>query len=101
MAKSSPYCPLIKKGCVEHKCAWYTMIAGTDPQTGEVVDRAGCAITFIPMLQIENTKAALATQSATVEVRENVIRAAQATVQAVAQQHIEPAEINLIEQSKD
>ena len=32
---------------------WYTMIAGTDPNTGKLVDEWTCAITWLPTLQIE------------------------------------------------
>ena len=32
---------------------WYTMIAGTDPNTGKLIDDWSCAITWMPTLQIE------------------------------------------------
>ena len=32
------YCPLLKKECIEHKCAWYTHIRGSNPNTGEDLD---------------------------------------------------------------
>ena len=36
-------------------CAWYTKVQGTNPQTGERVDETKCAISLIPLLQIEQT----------------------------------------------
>ena len=98
MAKNSLFCPLLKKGCVEHKCAWYTTVQGTNPQTGHEIDKGGCAITFIPLLQIEQTKAALATQSATVEVRENVMKVAKAAFHS-STQPIQPVQVSLLNSS--
>jgi len=51
-------CPLGSK-CEEakdgkiHRCAWYTRIAGTNPQDGSQTDDWECAITWMPILQIE------------------------------------------------
>ena len=47
------YCPLIKKDCIEHKCAWYTYVRGYNPNTGQEVDEWSCTINFLPMLLIE------------------------------------------------
>ena len=41
---------------VIHRCAWYTEIAGENPQDGEVIKEWGCAITWLPMLQIETSR---------------------------------------------
>jgi hypothetical protein len=54
--KSGTYCPLIKKDCIQLKCSWFTHIRGTNPNTGEPVDKWGCAITWLPMLMIENSQ---------------------------------------------
>ena len=37
-----------------HRCAWYTCVAGTNPQTGESVNDWKCAMTWLPILLIEN-----------------------------------------------
>ena len=97
MAKKSPYCPLIQKGCIEHKCAWYCNIQGTNPQTGGVVDQWGCAVAAIPMLQVEQSQAARATQSATVEVREQVHNVAKVTALATGaiRQMVLPAKVEV------
>jgi hypothetical protein len=50
------FCPLIKGPCVGAKCAWWTTVHGTNPQTGAPVDEAGCAIGWLPVLLIENAK---------------------------------------------
>jgi hypothetical protein len=44
-------CEEIKNNQV-HRCAWYTKIIGKNPN-GEDVNDWGCAIAFMPMLQIE------------------------------------------------
>ena len=82
MAKKGPFCPLIQKPCIEHKCAWYANIQGKNPQTGATLDNWDCVISLIPFLQMETAKATHATQAATVEVRENITKAAQATIAA-------------------
>ena len=90
---SKKFCPLIKKKCIEHKCAWFTNVSGTHPQTGVEFDRWECSITFIPLLQIEQTKAALGNQAATVEVRNGVAKVAEA---AAAAQQIQPVQVKLL-----
>ena len=92
----TPWCPLIGEECMEHGCAWYINIQGVNPQDGKIIDQWQCAIAAIPMLQIETSQAARATQSATVEVREEINKATQATVMA-ALNKIQPAQINLLE----
>ena len=50
------FCPLIGKDCIQMQCSWFTQIRGTNPQTGEEVDEWGCAVTWMPMLMIENSQ---------------------------------------------
>ena len=47
------WCPLIRKDCVKHKCAWYINVQGRDPQTGQETNNWGCSIAYLPLLQIE------------------------------------------------
>jgi len=58
MAKRLPpnYCPLIKDSCVEAGCAWWVMVQGMHPQTGEIVNQGNCAMAWLPILQIDNTQ---------------------------------------------
>ena len=49
-------CPLIGEDCRQLECSWYTKIAGTHPQTGEHIEEWGCAVAWIPFLQIDNKK---------------------------------------------
>ncbi len=50
------FCPLIGEDCLGLKCAWFTQVRGTNPQTGEPVDEWGCAVTWMPLLLIENSQ---------------------------------------------
>jgi hypothetical protein len=47
-------CPLIGKKCMEHGCNFWTHLIGQNPQTGAQTDEWNCAISFLPMLLIEN-----------------------------------------------
>ena len=62
--KKGHYCPLIKKDCIENKCAWYQQIRGTNPNTGESVDEWQCAINLLPLLLMENSKQQRSTAAA-------------------------------------
>jgi len=35
------------------RCAWYTKMVGLDPNTGKEVDDWACAMSWMPMLQVE------------------------------------------------
>jgi hypothetical protein len=50
------WCPLIGEECMKLKCEWFTQMRGTNPQTGEDIDEWGCAVTWLPMLLIENSQ---------------------------------------------
>tara|TARA_R100000278_G_scaffold1585_2_gene3188 strand:+ start:853 stop:1149 length:297 start_codon:yes stop_codon:yes gene_type:complete len=54
--KPGSLCPLIGEDCRGLECSWYTQIRGVNPQTGEEVDEWGCAVTWLPMLLIENSQ---------------------------------------------
>ena len=49
------FCPLIGKDCLGLQCSWFTQIRGNHPQTGELVDEWGCAVSWMPILLIENS----------------------------------------------
>ena len=38
------------------RCAWYTKILGEDPQTGKEIEDWGCAMAWMPTLQIEMSR---------------------------------------------
>lgn len=72
---SKKTCPLIKDECMEHRCEFYTHLLGRNPQTGLDEDKWGCAISWIPVLLIENAstvrQAAASTDKVASEVRKH------------------------------
>jgi len=75
MAKATgKWCPLIKKDCVEHKCAWYIHVAGLDPNTGQEIDHFGCSIGWMPTLLIENSQQQRQTGAAVESFRNEMIK---------------------------
>jgi len=69
----SKQCPLLKKACVEHACAWYTHIIGNNPQTNAAVDAWDCAVNFMPLLLIESSKMTRAVGASVDSMRNEVV----------------------------
>jgi len=72
--QSGTFCPLIKKECVEHKCSWWMHVRGMNPNTGEDIDHWACAVTWMPMLTIENSQQQRQTGAAVESFRNEVVR---------------------------
>jgi len=79
--ESGIYCPLIKKECIQTKCAWFTQVRGTHPQTGQEVDEWGCAISWMPVLLIENSQQQRQTGAAVEDFRNQMIDSNDRTLQ--------------------
>jgi hypothetical protein len=73
--KPGNYCPLIKKQCIEHKCAWFTQVRGLNPNTGAEVDEWACAIAWMPVMAIEVAQKENQTGAAVESFRNEVVRA--------------------------
>ena len=71
--ETGKFCPLLKKNCIELKCAWFTKLTGSNPQTGQPIDEWGCAIAWTPILLIENTQAASHTGEAVESLRNKLV----------------------------
>ena len=54
--KQGKLCPLIGEDCRELECSWWTCINGINPQTGEPISEWGCAVQWMPILQVDTTK---------------------------------------------
>tara|TARA_R110000868_G_scaffold360605_1_gene622656 strand:- start:538 stop:834 length:297 start_codon:yes stop_codon:yes gene_type:complete len=78
-------CEEIKDGAI-HRCAWYTKLAGTNPNTGETVDEHGCAMSWLPMLMIENSMQQRSTSAAVESFRNETVQANQTTQQIMLAQ---------------
>lgn len=86
--KPGTFCPLIQADCKGLDCSWFTQIRGHNPNTGEEVDEWGCAITWLPMLMIENSQQQRHTGAAMESFRNEMVKAqhgAQQVLMAAAQ----------------
>ena len=79
--KNGSFCPLIKKDCVGLTCAWYTRVQGYDMNSGNQVDNYECAISWLPMLLIENSGQQRQTGAAVESFRNEMVKANEATTQ--------------------
>lgn len=89
--KTGTFCPLVKDDCLQLKCAWFTQLRGKNPQTGADVDEWGCAITWMPMLMIENSQQQRQTGAAVESFRNEMVKANESSQQilfAAAQQNL-------------
>ena len=73
--KPSNFCPLIKEDCKGLQCSWFTQLRGTHPQTGQPVDEWGCAVTWLPVLLIENSQMQRQTGAAVESFRNEMVKA--------------------------
>ena len=71
-------CPLGSK-CEEikdnklHRCAWFIQLAGINPTTGLQQDERGCAMSWVPILLIENSQQQRSTAAAVESFRNEVV----------------------------
>jgi len=80
------YCPLIKKDCIQNKCAWFTQLRGNNPNTGKEIDEWGCAIAWMPVLMIENSQQQRQTGAAVESFRNQMVQANASTAELIANQ---------------
>lgn len=79
--KNGTFCPLIKKDCVGLTCAWYTRVQGYDMNSGGQVDSYECAISWLPMLLIENSGQQRQTGAAVESFRNEMVKANEVNTQ--------------------
>ena len=87
------YCPLIKKDCIGLRCSWFMLVRGKNPQTGQDIDEWGCAVTWLPVLLIENSQQQRQTGAAVESFRNEVVKSAE----DVAQRMLQSTEPNVIQ----
>ena len=89
--KPGTYCPLVKEDCLQLKCAWFTQLRGTNPNTGKDIDEWGCAVTWLPILLVENSQQQRSTGAAVESFRNEMVKANETTSQilfAASQQNL-------------
>jgi|TARA_B100001057_G_scaffold259204_1_gene259397 hypothetical protein len=74
------FCPLIGKDCIGMECSWFTQVRGRHPQTGEEIDEWGCAVTWMPVLLIDNTQQQRQTGAAVESFRNETVKKLQDSV---------------------
>jgi hypothetical protein len=79
------YCPLLKKDCIGLQCSWFMLVRGKHPQTGQDVDEWGCAMTWLPVLLIENSQQQRQTGAAVESFRNEVVKSAEEVTQRMLQ----------------
>lgn len=64
-------CPL---GHTCQSCHWHIRLRGQNPQTGQEIDDEGCAISWIPILLIENSQQQRSTGAAIESFRNEMVQ---------------------------
>lgn len=82
--KPGDFCPLIKKDCVGIKCSWFTQLRGNNPNTGKEIDEWGCAVTWLPLLLIENSQQQRQTGAAVESFRNEMVKSNDNSLQMLA-----------------
>jgi hypothetical protein len=88
--KNGSFCPLIKKDCVGLTCAWYTRVQGFDMNSGAQVDSYECAISWLPMLLIENSGQQRQTGAAVESFRNEMVKANEVNTKLILAASSEP-----------
>lgn len=73
--KAGKHCPLLNKECIQLQCHWFTQVRGINPNTGKEVDEWSCAVTWLPMLMIENSQQQRQTGAAVESFRNEMVKA--------------------------
>lgn len=82
--KQGTFCPLVQGECKQLECVWFTQVRGTDPNTGNEIDEYGCAVSWLPMLLIENAQQSRQAGAAVESFRNEVSNNGAAMMQMVA-----------------
>lgn len=75
MSEERKWCPLIQKKCVQHKCAFYVSINGTNPNTGEVINKWDCSVSWMPFMMMEASQKANQAAAAVESFRNEMVDA--------------------------
>lgn len=75
-------CEVVKDGEI-HKCAWFIKLAGVNPNTDERIDEHGCAMSWIPVLLIENSQQQRSTSAAVESFRNEMVKSNESAQQVL------------------
>ena len=69
-------CPLDNfNPCRELECAWFTQMRGVNPNTGMEFDEWNCAVTWLPIMLVENSQQQRHTGAAVESFRNEMVKA--------------------------
>jgi hypothetical protein len=69
-------CPLNNfEPCKQLDCAWFTQVRGTNPNTGDAIDEYGCAVSWLPVMLVENSQQQRQTGAAVESFRNEMVKA--------------------------
>ena len=69
--------------CRQTRCAWFTKIKGKSPQ-GEELDEYGCAVAWLPVLNINTAQQAAHTGAAVESFRNEMVQGQKEGIEALA-----------------
>lgn len=75
-------CPLMRGPCIESKCKFWVHLLGKNPQSDSTVDRFDCAVSWLPILLIENAQTVRQVAASTDKVANQVNQGNQVLEQA-------------------
>lgn len=69
-------CPLNGfEPCKQFECAWFMKIQGKNPNDGQDIEEWGCAMSWLPILLIENAQQSRSTGAAVENFRNEMVAA--------------------------
>jgi len=79
-------CPLNNfEPCKELECGWFMKVVGKDPQSDKDIEEWGCAVTWMPVLTIENSQQQRQTSAAVESFRNEMVKSNEASQQVLLQ----------------
>ena len=92
-AKPGMMCPLWRKDMSKccHVCEWWVHLRGKHPQGEEIIDQWGCAISWLPVLMVENSQQQRQTGAAVESFRNEMVKFNQSSLEVLVQQTRRPA----------
>ena len=84
--KPKTNCPLNNfEPCKELECAWFMKIVGKDPQSNKEIEDWGCAVSWLPILTIENSQQQRQTGAAVESFRNEMVKSNETSQQVLLQ----------------
>lgn len=75
-------CPLNNfEPCKQFDCSWFIEVRGTNPNTGADIDEWSCAVSWLPILLIENSQQQRSTGAAVESFRNEMVKANEVSTQ--------------------